>query len=147
MKKMIFSIIMICVLFFSLIITSCDNGATGNNNGGNGGSTGRLTVENFSGTATVTVSENASITTMTEYTMASVTKVMYTTVISKSPFHLVFKTAQNYGSPFNMTGKFMVGLVTPAQDVFFITDVNFINGSATIDFTTMRRFDELPLGF
>jgi hypothetical protein len=118
-------------------------GGGGNNNGtGGNGDAGKLTVNNLTGdlqNATVFDNATTAITTEAEFNAATAAQVAFDGYDAdhKTPFDMRM-SAVGGGEPvpFDKTGKYLV-VVAKGTEVKFKADVQFTNGSATVDYNTM----------
>ena len=117
----------------------------GNDNGGmNNLIGGVLTVTHGPVSSTVAIYPDTTISTLLDlfYIFAELeAKSKYP--ITASPFSL--ETPSYPPTPFDKTGKFMVMLTTSDSIAYIQTGVDFVNGSATVDFLTMQDVRDLPL--
>jgi len=135
--------ILVMVLVFGMAVVGCDDGSTGGNNSGNGNSSGNggtLTVNNCPSIATVVVCDSNTPTTLMELSQVVSVTVIAAGQGSRSPFAL--KNID--GSNFTRTGSFLV-VLTANSDNYFKGNVNFSNGSATVDFNSMTSQTSLPV--
>jgi hypothetical protein len=149
-NRFLFLGILALALIFGLVLTGCGDGAGGGGDDDNkvtgGGQTGRLTVNNLTGdTQNVVVYLNANPTTKAEYDKATENQVAFDGYDEdhKTPFDM--RMSNETGEPviFNKTGKYLV-VVTGDAGPKFKAGVQFTDGSATVDYSTMTLITSLP---
>ena len=143
-------------LAFGMAVIGCDTGG-----GTSPDDYGKLTVNNVpDNVRTLAVYTNVNITTQREFNeffsqhhhgTPSVRAVVIGTSssnlspIGTSPFNLVDRFT---GIGFSQTGTFLVALSVGVswmnEDIYFISGVQFTDGSAEIDFTDMIKQADLP---
>ncbi|MCL2069591.1 MAG: hypothetical protein FWH19_01220 [Treponema sp.] len=123
-------------LLFGLTFTGCGDGA-----GGGGGTPGRLVVNNCPSNATVIVSNSSTPSTLTELALGIGSAVAVAPYDDSSPFNLVDAMG---GGTFTRTGSYLV-VVSVNFNNYFMGDVRFTNGSATINFNSMTDQRDLPV--
>ena len=144
-KKRIVKTVLICIFTLCLILEGChDDPSRGK--GGNGGG-GKLTIQNkpldvLLGWGLLNVYKNPETPIMTSSDLLAAISPSFleaTAMSMENPYDL----RDMINVPFKKTGKFMV--VTVDAGVCYIVDVNFSNGSATVDWNTMKKQSDLPL--
>jgi len=100
---------------------------------------GTLTVNNCPEEAMALICVNSDPKTMMEL-LGAVSKYVAAGTISNSSSELMSTAGENFSS----TGKFLV-IVLVDSDVYFIGNVSFTDGSATIDFKSMTAQLSLPV--
>jgi len=100
---------------------------------------GTLTVNNCPEEAMTLICVNSDPKTMMEL-LGALSKYVAAGTINNSSSELMTTD----GGSFNSTGKFLV-IVLVGSDVYFIGDVSFTNGSATVDFKKMTAQLSLPV--
>jgi hypothetical protein len=139
------------LLVFGLVLAACDNlanlvgGGDGDETGG--GQTGRLTVNNLTGdTQNAVIYQNASPTTAAGFTAATADGKMVAfdgyDEDHKTPFDMRMSDEDGEPVTFNKTGKYLV-VVKGGAGTKFKADVQFTNGSATVDYKTMTLVTSL----
>jgi len=127
------------LLVFCFALTGCDNGSTG----GNSGSRGTLIMQNPPAGGYVYVCDSATPTTYTEFSEAIKNNIAF--AISTSDRFTYQLRYSGTSETFSGTGSYLVifkrsGVV----DYYFMGNVSFSNGSATVDFSGMTSWLSLP---
>ena len=131
MKKRIFSIGIIGVLLvFGIVLISCGDDPSGPG--------GTLIVKNCPANVTAIISNKATPRTQLQV-MGIIDGAVAASNDDSSPFSLVDKNDVT----FTESGKYLVALVVNTT-IYFLGDVTFTKGSATIDFNSMIRSTSLP---
>ena len=130
--KVLAAVVFVSVIGFSML--SC-GGVTG------GGTNGILTINGLPESAVVLVCPNTVPGSMVAM-FPIIDSAIGAGVGTTSPYSLV-NTSNN---PFTRTGTFMVLLtLIDSEELYYLNDVSFSRGSATINFSDMNDMGDLPL--
>jgi hypothetical protein len=112
---------------------------------------GKLTVQNLSGSNYAYVYNNQTITTYSDWSNKGsylVANMANNSDLNNGNTIFTLEIIDASTTPattrrFKETGTFIVAIIAGTTQ-FFTTDVNFVNGNATVNYSTMRNVSELP---
>jgi hypothetical protein len=132
-----FVVLMVLSAFAACSGGDSDTGGTG----GGGGTSGVLTVNNAPQSGTVIISDSPTLATQAGIGSISMIAVGSSNDKSSYPLALIGLIS---GGKFTKTGKYLV-VLTIGGNNYFQANVQFTNGSATVDFNSMTPAASLPL--